>query len=189
MQSYKLYLELYLVDCLNKKPRYKRILRQRSRSFVKQWVQEIKALWQNVLEANKRDINNVLRSGGGSIMRINGGAGVATQGIILGTGTNPVTISDYKLQTPITHGTGSGQLQYAAMVFDAFEVVDSTARFRSKRQFTNGSGATITIAEAGIYHFDNVPYAFCSVRDVLSAPVDILNGQIIEVRYTFQAAV
>jgi len=189
MQSYKLYLEVYLFDHLNKKPRYKRILRQRSRSFVKQWVQLIKSNFQYVPEANVRDWGNVLRTAAQYKLSVEGAAGMYYNGIVLGTGETAVTISDYKMETLIVHGSGAGQLDYKAMAWDAFEVVGSTARFRNKRQFENKSGSTITVKEAGLYATDNAGYHFCIVRDVLSAPVDILNGQIIEVRYTFQAAV
>src|SRR3990167_10982238 len=41
-------------------------------------------------------------------------AGTSTRGLVAGTGTNAVTITDSKLQTQIAHGTGAGQLDYGA---------------------------------------------------------------------------
>lgn len=110
-------------------------------------------------------------------------------GIVLGTGNTPVTISDYNLQTRIVHGSGAGQLDYKAMAWDPFQVVGSTAKFKSKRQFENKSGGTITVKETGLLATDQAGYHFLIVRDVLPTPVDVENTKIIEVRYTFQCTV
>lgn len=182
-------LEIYLVARSNGILRYHLVHSQPSRSFVKQWVQAIKALWAATTEANTKDTGGSLRTHGSTIMRINGPIAQQTPGIIVGTGTNAVAIDDYKLQTPIAHGSGAGQLMIAAQIFDAFSVVGSTAKFRTKRQFDNQSGAPITVNEAGIYHYDNNPFTFCTLRDIITPGYTLGIAQIAEFRYTFKATV
>jgi len=77
---------------------------------------------------------------------------ISTYGILAGTGTNAVAIGDYKLQTPITHGTGAGQLQHSSVENNTLLTVDANnAYFEMRRTLTNNSGATITIKEVAIY--------------------------------------
>jgi hypothetical protein len=189
MKLFDVFLEVYLVSKKGEHLKYKRILKQRSRSFVQQWIQGMRALLTYANEANVRNTANALVNHSYAGMYIKAALGDATLGVVLGTGDTPVTISDYKLETQIAHGNGAGQLYHAIMVFDAFEVVGSTARFKSKRLFSNNSGNTITVKESGLYGSDTSANRFCYVRDVLASPQDILNGQTIEVRYTLQAAV
>ena len=79
--------------------------------------------------------------------------GDTTNGMVVGTGTNAVTITDYALQTKIAHGTGASQLQYAAQLFNDTDVTvsGSTCYYDLTRTFTNGSGSDITVTEVGLY--------------------------------------
>jgi len=78
-------------------------------------------------------------------------AGVTTTGIVVGTGTTAVTISDYNLATPIAHGTGAGQLSYGAVTFDANTTTSgSSVFFQIYRTLTNNTASTITIEEVGL---------------------------------------
>jgi hypothetical protein len=158
-------------------------------SFVQQWVQAMRALWMQGNEANTKDTAGVLRLYNGTAMRITAPAGDTSHGIVLGTGTNAVAITDYALQTKILHGSGAGQLQYKIQDFQAYSLVGSTAKFKAARQYENLSGATITINEAGIYVRDGSGQYFCILRDRIAGGFDILNTQIAEFRYTFKATV
>lgn len=188
---YKILLEIFIITPGqgNKNPTIKRTYREECRSFVKQWVQIIKANFQALGEENTRDRTNTLRTVSCYYNDIKGAAGDYNKGILVGTGSTPVNISDYKLETPITHGSAAGQLNHKAVTFDAFQLIGSTARFTLRRQFENLSGGTITVNEVGIYARDSGPYDYCIVRDVLAVPQQILNGQIMEGRYTFQTTV
>ena len=73
-----------------------------------------------------------------------------TLGIVVGTGTNAVTVSDYALQTKIAHGTGASQLSYQLMVFSAPVLAGSTVSFTMQRTYNNGSGGDITVQEVGL---------------------------------------
>jgi len=182
-------LEIYLVIRSRGSLRYHLAHTQPSRSFVKQWVQAIKANFQYAAEANVKDTSAVLRAFTPGLIQINAALANALFGIVLGTGNTPVAISDYKLQTQIAHGSGAGQLNYKEVFIDALELVGSTAKFRSRRQYENLSGSTITVKEAGIYAVGPSAYYYCLIRDILTSPFDIPNTQIAEFRYTFKATV
>lgn len=79
------------------------------------------------------------------------GSGVADWGIMVGSGSTVPTISDYSLVTPITHGTGAGQLSYAASsVIQSQNNVGEYSSFIIGRVFTNNTGGDVTIREMGI---------------------------------------
>lgn len=110
-----------------------------------------------------RDINNSNNnvSPAASNLNINAVINDDTYGIVVGSGTNSVTINDYKLQSKILQGIGENLLQYSAMEFPSLYVVNSTKAFTSfRRLFTNLSGSSITINELGVYtkSFNNKIY-------------------------------
>jgi len=94
-------------------------------------------------------------------------------GIVVGSGTKPVVISDYNLASKISHGTGSGQLDYNPTTVDDL-VIDTSvsppvAIIRMRRTFTNLSGANVTINEVGLIaalHTGGSLY-YLAARDVL----------------------
>lgn len=75
-------------------------------------------------------------------------------GIVIGTSAATPTWTDYKLGNQIEHGTGSGQMQYAAMSAPSnvptIHPTTGKADVSYHREFANNSGAAITIKEAGI---------------------------------------
>ncbi len=94
----------------------------------------------------------------GTIHQMFSGAlvGDSTYGIVVGTGTNPVTVADYVLQAQIVHGSGAGQLQYSSMAWLA-PVTDGTSRvFTQTRSFYNATANPITINEVGIYAYQRI---------------------------------
>jgi len=83
---------------------------------------------------------------------VDAAAADATKGIVVGTGTNAVAMTDYALQTLIAHGNGANQLSYGAMTFDPTSTTSGSDRyFQIYRTFTNNSGGNITITEVGLY--------------------------------------
>ncbi len=86
-----------------------------------------------------------------SNMLMNSGAGVTTFGIVVGSGSSAVTISDTALGTLIAQGTGAGQLQYGANS-NIDPITSGTSRqFTLSRTLTNGSTGAVTVNEVGIY--------------------------------------
>jgi len=122
-----------------------------------------------------------------------GAAGEDNQGIVVGTGTTPNSASTYALSTKIAHGTGSGQLQYGAMTVNDVAVSGNTLFFTMTRTFTNGSGASITVNEVGIYCQTSDRYGglftLALARDVLSNPVTIPKGGSATFQYTISITV
>jgi len=124
-------------------------------SLVKQFMQLMKAQLSTVtITSLVKDTSNTDRTVNNYAynFNINAGLGIVTYGILVGTGTNAVTISDYVLQTPIAHGSGAGQLYYNAAAFDDADVTvsGSDCYYDCKRFIENNSGGDINIKEIGV---------------------------------------
>ena len=110
-------------------------------------------------------------------------------GIVIGTGIAAVTIDDYKLDSQIMHGTGSGQMRHLASTPGWPSVAGSSCDFLTSRTFLNNSGGLITVRESGIYcRVKGVTYYgyACIVRDVLATPQDVPDGGSITIDYTLR---
>ena len=115
--------------------------------------------------------------------KCNGAAGDSL-GPVVGSGTTAVTIDDYKLDTKIAHGTGSGQLSHGAVSFNAPQTSGQSRYFEVVRAFTNNSGDTVTVREIGL-HMNNEPssYFYLCLRDVLGSAIDVENTKVLTVTY------
>jgi hypothetical protein len=114
-------------------------------------------------------------------------AGDATAGIVVGSSDTPVSIGQFTLQSQIAHGTGSGQLQHGATTVESL-VKNSSWYFRVVRTFTNGSGATVTVREIGLYvrlGMTTSPYYYSCMlaRDVPASPINVPAGSTLTLRY------
>jgi hypothetical protein len=116
-----------------------------------------------------------------------GPAGDTSAGIVVGSSDASVSIGQYVLGTLIGHGTGSGQLQYGATTVEALSK-NATWQFRIIRVFTNGSGATVTVREIGLYAKlgqSASPYTYSCMfaRDVPASPISVPAGSTLTLRY------
>ena len=125
------------------------------------------------------------------------------KGIVVGIGTTSTSMNDYFLETPVEHGSGSGEmLQYGCFVSDY--VVDATsAQFKVYKIFENVSGTSITINEigltAGAVAYDNSTSAGAEgrlaakwaliARNILTTPVTVANNEVLKVSYTIRVEV
>ena len=107
-------------------------------------------------------------------------------GIQVGTGDTAVAVTDYALKSRIVHGTGSGELTHLGCYVrnDTLNTGTDTATFDIEKMFLNESGGTITVKETGVYYSYTGSYTFCSVRDVISPTVSVLDGEYLKVTYT-----
>lgn len=113
-----------------------------------------------------------------------------TFGIVVGTGSSAVTLTDTRLGGKISHGTGVNQLSYAAVQFDQAVTVDPTTYFRVKRQLTNNTTGSITINEIGIYAKGNSSgHIFLTIRDIVSGGFIVSGSQTVEAFYTIPTTV
>jgi hypothetical protein len=181
--------------------------RQMSHSFLKQWLQFLRCQTSITRGGSGISISVVDETGTArtfpygwtdafnrEALMCNALAGDSSYGIVVGTSNVPNTINTYSLGAKISHGTGSGQLQYGSHTFeDITNPSGNILVFRIIRTFSNGSGATITVKEVGISisNFDSQSLArsYLIARDVLSTPVDVPNGMTLTVRYIFQITV
>jgi hypothetical protein len=188
---FKAYYQLFLHDKDGKliwKSR-KRI----SKSFVRQWLQIIMAQLKQSTVTGAIDTGGVSRNifNYGNALGANAPYAYATYGIVVGTGTGAEANDNYALGAQIAHGTGAGQLQYGSQAFTDPAIVAGNVDAILTRAFTNVSGATITVNEIGLYAqgYDGSVRYFCAIRDVLSAGVNVLNGQTLTVQYTLRTTV
>jgi hypothetical protein len=100
----------------------------------------------------------------GTAFAANAGAAANLFGVMVGSGTNAVSLTDNKLQTLITHGTGATQVSYGAVSFTNPATVDTTRSFTVARAFTGNASAAVTVNEIGLYVKEGGNYYFCIDR-------------------------
>lgn len=123
-----------------------------------------------------------------------------TYGIVAGTGTTAPTISDYALETQIADGVGAGELQYGDVAFGVPASNATFSHFTVTRDFSNASGAQITVNEIGLYvkvlrgsmyvavgGGRDITSIHMTIRDVIAGGIDIPNGETLTVNYRQQA--
>jgi hypothetical protein len=128
-----------------------------------------------------------LGSGSGATVGGCAPAGDTSAGIVVGSSDTPVSLGQYSLGALITHGTGSGQLTYGATNVETLSK-DTTWLFRIVRTFSNGSGASVTVREIGLYvrlGMGVSPYYYSCMlaRDVPTSPISVPNGSTLTIRY------
>lgn len=79
-------------------------------------------------------------------LSLNALAADTTFGMVIGTGTNAVTMTDNKLQTQAT-----ANIAHAAPTFALENPSASSWRISIARVFTNNTGATVGVREAALY--------------------------------------
>lgn len=112
-------------------------------------------------------------------------------GIVIGTGNTPATNTDYKLETKLSPPNitcGDSTVGVAA-------VVGANVDLTITRAFTNNTGSTITVREAGMYSRfkgGGAPASglyHCIIRDVLAPEVTLPDKCTLTVYYTIRTTV
>ncbi|MCL7393200.1 MAG: hypothetical protein LZ162_06205 [Thaumarchaeota archaeon] len=126
--------------------------------------------------------------GGGTTMALKAPDDDSSYGIVVGSGTTPVNLNSYALASPISHGTGAGQLDYDAVTLEDLGLDTSVSppvyRLRISRGFKNLSGGDVNINEVGLIarnywkHRDALQndVKFLIARDVLPSTYTVPNG-------------
>jgi len=110
-----------------------------------------------------------------------------TDGLQIGTGTATPTPSDTALTSPITNGSGSGEMVYpSAPTITSPVVSGDTTSMTIKSMFVNNSGASITVTEVGLFtQWTTNDYGYGMIsHDLLSSPVTVPNNASITIIYT-----
>lgn len=133
-----------------------------------------------------KDTGGVDRALRSSAVVVISGAGDSSVGIVVGTGSTPVLVTQYALATQISHGTGAGQLSYGSTGYTDPATVGSSTSFKISRQFANSSGGGIVIQEVGLYGQINFGggayYNFALDRTLLT--VSVADGGSVTITYT-----
>lgn len=113
-----------------------------------------------------------------------------TRGLLVGTGTTAVALTDYALETPIADGTGAGQLLRSDLTCDLSPTTSGSTRFfQMYRTFTNNSGSDITIRETALYAYyaASATYQVCLDRSATNHT--IVNGTSATLTYKISITV
>jgi hypothetical protein len=127
---------------------------------------------------------------GGTPLAMYGGDNDDGQGVVVGAGSESVSPTDYSLASKISHGTGSGQLDYESQVLRS-SYSDTFSYVEVARSFVNRSGADVVVREVGLiarnywkdYSAVRNDVKFLIARDVLPNPIVIPNLSSLTVRY------
>ena len=170
-----------------------------AKSFLKPFVWALNAaLAQTVASSAMLDIYGsplLINTMTPTLMADHAGGDTVNQsirGIVVGTGTNAVTVDDYKLQTQILHGITTGKLEYLSCAATNLVVTGATYSFDLERVFKNSSGGAIAVSEIGIYAYcwyyayPSTYSYFAMVRDIVSPAESIADGTYMKITYTFQ---
>lgn len=115
-----------------------------------------------------------------------GGLGDTTQGIVVGTDTGAEDFNDYALGTLVAHGTGAGQLSYAAQEATTRAYTAGTLTWAGTliRYLNNNSGGAIVIGEVGLYVCVSASPDEMLCRDLIDPTVSVANTAQLKVTYT-----
>jgi hypothetical protein len=127
---------------------------------------------------------------GGTAMGFKAGAGEDAWGILVGSGSAPVTPTQYNLSAKIPHGTDPGKLYYDVHTVTS-SYSDTSSYVEIARSFINRSSSPVTVREVGLFarnRYQNgqgivVDVIFMVARDVLPNPVTVNPLGSLLVRY------
>jgi len=188
----KAYLKIKVINENGKCTYYRRY---RSRSFV---IGFLNVIFTNL---SGQGVTNTNTSGSQYTVKqpdsilVNDGSNDNSYGIQIGTGTTTPAITDTRLSSLITNGTGAGQMQYGGVnVTGAVtNTSNNTGYITVTRTFTNNSGASITVSEIGLvawassYNFGSQQY-YLIIHDLLPTPITVPNGSSLSISYEVQVA-
>lgn len=158
-----------------------------SRSYVQQFLQILHIHAELTPGgANVRDMTNVLRNVVANSVNVEywleGDLANEWYGPIVGSGVGAEAPTDYKLDTPIAHGGGAGELSYPAGSIGALTIDGASVYFDVIRALTNLSGGDVTVREVGLTSATQGWY-FLLIRDVIPTPIVIPNNGILTLTY------
>ena len=111
-------------------------------------------------------------------------------GPVVGTGDTAEDISDYALASLINSGSSAGELGYGTVVVFAPSTEGTYRRVLVTRTFTNQSGGSIEVKEAGLHAAGRVQIdsshstsTFMILRDVLVTPLTVVDANSLDVTY------
>jgi hypothetical protein len=189
----------YQLEVRDKNGKLLSLTKGASHSFVRNWIRilhcMIKPKHNTVSTVVLKDTSNADKTCYGSssgaeirsVIACGADAADASYGIVVGSSDLAFDKTHYNLQGKIAHGSGAGQLVYGAMAVEDYSEIDTQARFRMTRTFTNSTGSTVTVKEIGIVFINYTTVTqqdILMARDVLTSPQAIPDGATLTARYT-----
>jgi len=109
------------------------------------------------------------------------GTNVTNNGIVVGTGTTPVSLADFRLASLTT------ALRYESMPFSNISPIDMSDpdvwKFTITRNFSNTGTTPVTITEIGYIIDHKNAYRFLMARDILPEPIIVSPNETIVIQY------
>ena len=184
----KAYLTLEILNSAGK--RVGRTQKMVSRSFLLQMIVMIRLQMDPGANHFITETDGTIRIGLDGAIQMNAVASGTTRGLVVGTGTTPVNVEDFNLETLIANGSGAGELQYLAQtILPTVVSADPSAFFTITRDFLNSSGGLITVSEVGLITDADSTAAtiqVLAIRDVPATPSQLFDGQNLRLTYTLQ---
>jgi len=171
--------------------------RKPAKSFVIQFLEFIYAMFRGTGDVSvtatdgTEDLIYDFQRTATTQFRVDAPINDSNYGVVVGTGDTAEDNTDNKLETQLTEGESAGNITHASVVMVFATVVGANVDLEVKRAFTNGTGSTITVKEAGIYtrYSHTGPYYHCIIRDVLPAPIEVPDKCSLAVIYTIRTTV
>lgn len=156
----------------------KRLPWKNANSLLKQFIQGLGIqAQQSAITVKATDNTDNSLTAASDAFAMNGLATVTDKGIVIGTGTDAVTMTDYKLKTQVTTNITHAVTTFAVENPDA-----NTYRLAITRVFTNNTGASLGIREVAIYgELGASAKRFCFDHTLYS--VDVPNGVGVTLTY------
>jgi len=164
-----------------------------SRSFVRQFLDCLKAEISDASTSGKDTTGSSVTIPGSKSEyawtcygshRANAGEHNDDYGILVGTSDDAPSNSDYAMDSPISDGSGVGQLNYGQMTF--YDLLEEAGyiEITMTRTFYNAGSDNVTVKEIGLaVHHNFANKNFLWIRDVLSTPVTLEPAQTLTVQY------
>lgn len=174
----------------------------------------MRMLYRQVAQTTRAifDVDNISRTtiaGAGAFTAIRcGGFGVERPdlseyhpgyryGIVVGRGNSSVSMGDYYLETPITHGTGENQMLYYGGFAQDFVLGADYAEFSIFKAIENNSGSAIEISEYiltgsgndAVYGTGDIIHLYTITRNTLTSPVTVNDGEVLKVEYVLRCII
>lgn len=133
---------------------------RRGHSLLKQFVQLLFCKFSQTATTVK-DVTGVEHSRAPEVATFAANATTQTTlGVLIGSGTTPVTMTDFKIETQLTT-----DITYESVTFAVENPDTATWRLAINRGFTNNTGAPVAVKEAALYVYQSVyPYIVCIDR-------------------------
>jgi len=106
------------------------------------------------------------------------------QGIVIGTGDDPVTIDDQLLEKQVPNASSNGSLTYGSTIVSQDTNDSLSAQITITRTFTNNATDLVAISEIGyLMKSGDLDYVLMTMRDILPTAVNVGSGATLTVNY------